>query len=87
MIVQGFEDREEFVDAIDGPGDPLGLHRFLDADLQIFPRPKDERRISMGDGECQGQNPNDPNEVIPFHSNSNLTTFAVLLNMVQADGE
>jgi len=82
MIVQGFEEREEFVEAIDGPGDPLGVHRFLETDLQIFPRPKDERRISMGDAECQGQN---HDEVIPFHSNSNLTTFVVLLNMEQAD--
>jgi hypothetical protein len=84
MIIQGFENREEFVEAIDGPGKPLGVHRFLDTDLQIFPRPKGERRISTWDAECQGQN---PDEVIPFRSISNLTTFAVLLNMEQADCE
>jgi len=78
MIIQGFENREEYVEAIDGPGKPLGVHRFLDTDLQIFPRPKDERRISTRHAGCQGQN---PYEAIPFHSNSNLTTFAVLSNM------
>jgi hypothetical protein len=43
--------------------------------------------LAWGMGSVKGKIPMIPNEVIPFHSNSNLTTFAVLLNMVQADGE